>query len=516
MSILVGIDLGTTNTVVSYWKRGKAQTIEIDGSNTFPSVISIKDGQVLSGMQAKSRLLIDPANSISSTKRDMGTDAVYTLNGKKMTPIDVSCEILRILKLRVEEKLGEKISQAIITVPAYFKSEQREATLMAAKNAGLEVLRLIPEPTAAAIAYGLNQGKAQTIMVYDLGGGTFDISIMKVKGNDFEVIAVDGDSRLGGDDFDDAISKLLYKQITKDTGEDVEYKKERPFINARQKVKEASEKAKIELSEKEYIEIIIPNLIGDYSLEFELTLKEYSALIRPLLNKTIDKIKNVLKQAKMTSDDIDRVILVGGSTKSPLVKEIVKREIRDPYMAQNVDEVVSNGAAILAANLGTPEQERADLNLPDIYVKEKTVHSYGIDLIDRESKTKFYNIIAPRGSLLPLRLGMMCYTSRPHQTAVAMNVYRGECKELSSNEKLGSLILNISTKQKYQVPVGAIFEIDENMIITFTSVELGNNNYTKDIIDDAECNDEILNIKAIDQLISENKIKYNQVNIDAK
>jgi len=516
MSIIVGIDLGTTNSVVSYWKRGKAQTIEIDGSNTFPSVISIKDGQVLSGMQAKSRLLIDPSNSIASTKRDMGTDAVYTLNGKKMTPIDVSCEILRILKLRIEEKLGEKISKAIITVPAYFKSEQREATLQAARNAGLEVLRLIPEPTAAAIAYGLNQGKAQTIMVYDLGGGTFDISIMKVMGNDFEVVAVDGDSRLGGDDFDDAISKLLYKQITKDTGEDVEYKKERPYINARQKIKEASEKAKIELSEKDYIEIIIPNLIGDYSLEFELTIKEFSSLIRPLLNKTIDKMKNVLNQAKMTSDDIDRVILVGGSTKSPLVKEIVKREIRDPYMAQNVDEVVSNGAAILAANLGTPKQERNDLNLPDIYIKEKTVHSYGIDLIDMDSNVKYYHVITPRGSLLPLRTGMICCTAMPYQSGVTTNVYRGESRKLSSNEKIGSLTLKISTPQKDYVSVGAIFEIDENMIIKFTSVELGNNSYTDNIIDDALGNDGILNIKDIDQLILENKIKYEQVDIDAK
>lgn len=514
MAITVGIDLGTTNSVMSYWHRGRANTITIDGMNTFPSVLSFKNGNIIAGYQAKSRMLMDPANTIGSTKRDIGTDTKYRIGGQSITPITVATEVLKNMKQKAEEQLKDKIEDAVITVPAYFTSEQREATLQAARNAGLNVLRLVPEPTAAAIAYGLNENKNQTIMVYDLGGGTFDVSILKVTGNNFDVIAVDGDARLGGDDFDAAIAKLLYKKVREETGVDLNLNKEREYMAARQKVREAAEKAKIELSEKEIVEIILPNLFEDYYLEYELSRKEYLKLIGPLLDKTIEKMKNVLKQAKLTADDIDRVILVGGSTKAPIIKELVKREIREPYIAPNVDEVVSNGAAILAVTLSTPDMSMGYDNLPDIVIKEKVVHSYGIDMLDSNDKL-YYNIIVPRGSVLPAKSGILGFTSKPYQRDVYMNIFRGESKTLSENEKLGGLSLPIDNPEKNQTPVGAIFEIDENMIIKFRSVDLNKTSLKDEIIDFAYENAGLLDLDSVENLIRKNQVAYREVKIDA-
>lgn len=513
MAITVGIDLGTTNSVMSHWHKGRTSTVTIDGMNTFPSVISYKNGNIIAGYQAKARVLMDPSNTIGSTKRDIGTDTKYHVGGRSITPVFIATEVLKAMKQKAEDQLKDKIEDAVITVPAYFTSEQREATLVAAKNAGLNVLRLVPEPTAAAIAYGLNENKNQTIMVYDLGGGTFDVSILKITGNKFDVIAVDGDARLGGDDFDAAIGKLLLKKVKEDTGVDLNLNKEREYMAARQKVREAAEKAKIELSEKEIVEIILPNLFEDYYLEYELSRKEYLKLIQPLLDKTIQKMKNVLKQARITADDIDRVILVGGSTKAPIIKELVKKEIREPYIAPNVDEVVSNGAAILAATLGAPDVSLGYDNLPDIVVKEKVVHSYGIDLLDEDDKL-YYHIIVPKGSLLPVKEGTLAFTSKPYQKSVYMNIFRGESTTLSKNEKLGGLSLPIDNPEKGQTPVGAIFEIDENMIIKFRSVDLNRTSSQEELIDFAYENNGLLHLNKVDDLIRKNQVTYREVKVD--
>lgn len=520
MAISIGIDLGTTNSVVSYWNRGKVETINIDSRPTFPSVISYKDGQIISGYQAKSRLLLDPNNSVSSSKREIGNkNASYTIGGKNITPTDVAYEILKAIKEKVEYNLGESISSAVVTVPAYFTSEQREATLEAAKRAGLNVLRLVPEPTAAAISYGLNQCKDQTIMVYDLGGGTFDISILKVRGNDFEVLAVDGDSRLGGDDFDNVILNYLYDVVREELGINISLKKDRKYMEAKQKMKEACEKAKIELSDAEYTDILIPNLIDDYCLDVELNRESYYKMIEPILNKTIDKMKSVLNYAKLSNDDIDRVILVGGSTKSPIIKELVKREIKDPFVAPNVDEVVSHGAAILAFNLDTPD-DMLNANTPNIKVTEKIVHSYGIDLLNSKDEL-YYSVLLKKGMEIPISKCVLTYTSTPFQERTVMNVIRGEYyNDLDNNEKLGKLEINISKPNINHIPFGTIFEIDENMIIHFTNIELGYKNpITQDLVSNAKrdlLSKELptLDIDEIRNLIDKNLVNYKYLKIE--
>lgn len=518
MSIVIGIDLGTTNSVVSYLKRGKAEVIPIDGKNTFPSVLSIRDGEVIVGSQAKARMLISPKTSVASTKRDIGKDIKYNLETKNLTPEDVAYYILKTLKEKASNVLGEKVEQAVITVPAYFTSEQREATKRAAERAGLGVLRLMPEPTAAALDYGIDQDKDQTIMVYDLGGGTFDISIMKVEKNDFEVLAVDGDSRLGGDDFDEIICSMIYKKVNKELGINIILEKDKKYTSAVVKMKEASEKAKIDLSDLEETEIIIPNLIDDYSFEMALTRKEFNSAVEPLLNRTIAKIYNALKLANLSEDDIDRVILVGGSTKMPIIKEKVKTFIRDPYVAPNVDEVVARGAAIMAGSLYVPDNYKKGPSVSldkEIVVKEKTVFTYGIDMLDQNNNVYFRPIIK-RGTTLPAKGAVLGYTSRPFQDEVVMAVYRGESKCIQENEYLGELSLSIVNASREHLPVCGLFEIDENMIIAFTSVEIPEKEEFSILIAKAQESNGDMNVNLIKKYLNEGKLIGKQINIDAK
>lgn len=513
MSINLGIDLGTSNTVVSYWKNRKINTVSIDGKTTFPSVISIKDDLVLCGMQSKARILIDPSRSISSSKRDIGTNKTYNIDGKLITPREVACEILKVIKDKTEKLLNESIDGVVVTVPAYFTSEQREDTLYAAEKAGLKVLRLIPEPTAAAIAYGLGNNKNEKIMVYDLGGGTFDVSILSVNNNDFDVISVDGDSKLGGDDFDNIICNLIYKKINLDLSIDILLKTDKQHIIAKQRIKEAAEKAKIELSYGNLTEIIIPNLLNNYCLEFELTRDEYNNAIMPIVNKTILKVRDVLNKANLKQDDIDKVILVGGATKMPIIKDVLKNEIKDPYIAGNVDEIVSNGAAILAANLSKIDLRKTSNDLPQIFIKEKTVISYGIGMLDKD-KNLYFNIIIPRGSLLPCKSGIIGFTNHPYQEEVNMTIYRGESVYIDHNEKIGELVLPIFKKSPSDVPVGAIFEVDDNMIIKFTAIEFNNDELDYNIIYDAINNNGILDVERVQNLVCNNKVRYSEVKID--
>ncbi|MEZ5582213.1 MAG: Hsp70 family protein [Candidatus Competibacteraceae bacterium] len=318
MSCAVGIDLGTVNSVVAVYRRGVAETIPIDGRTTMPSVVSFRnDGSVLIGAPAKSRFLLDPANTVASIKCSMGDHTkVYHVGHRALLPVDVSSLILRRLVQGAQEYLGEDVWDAVITVPAYFTEAQREDTKRAGEEAGLNVLRLIPEPTAAAIAYGLDKGRDQTILVYDLGGGTFDVSILQVQGNHFEVKAVGGHSRLGGDDFDQKIMQWAGEQFRAQTGLDVLGSTAREAILARQRLKEATETAKIELSQSEYAAITVPDCMG-YPLDIEIRRSDYDALTAPLLQLTVASIRSVLRDAELLPGDIDRVILVGGSTKNP-------------------------------------------------------------------------------------------------------------------------------------------------------------------------------------------------------
>ncbi|MFQ5633051.1 MAG: Hsp70 family protein, partial [bacterium] len=375
MKFTFGIDLGTTNSVISIYRKGMPETIMIDGRKTFPSVVNFKDKDtMLVGKAAKNRLIIDPEHSVGSVKRWMGDrKKKFKIYGSEYTPVQISSFILKKLTDAAQDEIGEKVEDVIITVPAYFTDLQKEQTRDAGKLAGLNVLRVIPEPTAAAIAYGLDKGKDQIIMVYDLGGGTFDVSILQVKGNKFHVLAVDGDSNLGGDDFDNAIVDYLLDKFKKKTGKDLKNDKSKEALVAKQKLKEAAEKAKWELSEAKSTEILVPEIM-ESAIEETLTLEKYNELIKPALDKTIKKIRAVLKEAGLKAGDINRVILVGGSTRNSAVKEIVSNEIKEPYTSEKVDEQVSHGAAILGSSLSSPE---ADYTPVQLDVIDLTAHSLG-------------------------------------------------------------------------------------------------------------------------------------------
>lgn len=508
MSVIIGIDLGTTNSAAAYMKRGKVEIIPIDGKNTMPSVISFRNDEIVVGDVAKSRLLIDPKNCIASSKREIGKDIHYNLGGNILTPEDVAFRVLKKIKEKSEEYLGESVEEAVVTVPAYFTSEQRKITKSAAERAGLRVLRLMPEPTAAALDYGIDQNKNQTIMVYDLGGGTFDISIMEVKGNSFEILAVDGDSHLGGDDFDEVISGILYHQVQKDLNVVLSLQKDRKYISAMTKIKEAAEKAKKDLSDMEEVEVILPNLIDDYCLEKVITREEFDDLSKHLVNRTIEKVNSALESINYTEEDIDRVILVGGSTKMPIIRETIMRRIKEPYMAANVDEVVARGAAIMATSLAAPDyQIKSGIDLSKkINVKEKTVFTYGVDMLDIRDNLIFQPIVR-KGALLPVQNGMIGATSKPFQKKVLFNVFRGDNIIPSENEYIGELILKIIEPREEQIPVLVLFDIDENMIIRFRSVEIP---MTREFMEIVECND----VNRIIAYVEMGRLKATEVIID--
>lgn len=465
----VGIDLGTTNSVVSVYRRGTTETVSVEGRSTMPSVISIDGDKMLVGLQAKRRLEIFPEESVASAKRFMGDRTkFFTIGGKSFTPPDISSFILKKLVDEARKSLGDEVSDAVITVPAYFNEEQKKDTKDAAERAGIKVLRLIAEPTAAAVAYALDREKNQTILVYDLGGGTFDVSILRVTGNEFDVIAVDGDSCLGGDDFDQALVKYLAERIDTDTSRSLLTSDARPQRIALQKLKEEAEKAKIELSEHKECEIIIPDILGR-PLEAKITREDFNALIRPMLGRTIEKIRGVLSAAKLTADEIDRVILVGGSTRIPAVQELVSSEIKEPYRSERVDEVVSHGAAVMAASISLPTQDNAPV---EILVKDVTAHTLGIDMIESDGHNLYFQPLIKNNSKLPCSGGKLGQTVRPYQKEVIMNVFRGESRIPSENTRLGELRLPISKPSQNAVPIVARFELDLSGIIHFTAVEL--------------------------------------------
>jgi molecular chaperone DnaK len=508
MNYAVGIDLGTTNSVIAIYRRGSAETLRVDGRSTMPSVVSFReDKSILVGQAAKSRLLIDPENSVASSKRFIGDRSKkYSLGGMSLTPVNIASLILKNLVENARKELNNtEIWDAVITVPAYFTEAQKEDTKRAGEEAGLNVLRLLPEPTAAAIAYGLDKEKDQTLMVYDLGGGTFDVSILTVKGNSFQVQAVGGDSQLGGDDFDYAIVDWVTKDFRAKTGIDLLTEKGKAAMSARQRLKEAAENAKIELSQSDRAMITVPDCLG-HPIDLEITLTQYNRLIEPMLRHTVDCMKSVLRDAKLSADEIDRVILVGGSTKNRAVREIVAREIKEPYTSERVDEVVAHGAAILAASLYSPDEISMD-------VSEKTSHSLGIDMLS--DNAKIFQAIIPRQTTYPCRLGILGFTNRPYQEEVLIGVFRGENIEPQKNTYLGELSLPVSPPQGEQIPVGAIFDLDADGIIHFTAVQFPNNTSSSQLINYALENDGGLDLTVTDALIRRGEAKTRSTQIES-
>lgn len=512
MAYAVGIDLGTTNSIVSIYRRGIPETVAIEGRANVPSIVSFRnDGSVLVGHAAKARLLLDPENTVSSVKRFMGDrKKTYKIGRKSLTPTDISSLVLKKLVEGARKTLGEDIWDAVITVPAYFTEGQREATRKAGEEAGLNVLRLTPEPTAAAIAYGLDKGKDQTIMVYDLGGGTFDVSILQIRGNKFEVKAVGGDTHLGGDDLDHAIMEWVNNKFSKVTGKDILKDKSRDAAMARQRLKEAAETAKIELSQSERAVISIPECMG-HPIDMEISLKEYNEIISPLLKRTVMCMHSVLKDARLKPVDIDRVILVGGSTKNRSVREIVAREIKEPYVSDRVDEVVSHGAAIVASSMFLPEEDALPIEISDV-----TGHSLGIAMVDDYDKL-FFKPIIQRQTSYPCKRGCLGFTVRPNQTSVLMRVFRGENMDPEKNTLLGELELPVTPPSPEYVPLGAVFELDKDGIIHFTAVRLpAMDTYElKQIYDYYQSNKE-LDIDRVDTLIKSGKVTTRSVDINSK
>jgi molecular chaperone DnaK (HSP70) len=437
MPSAVGIDLGTINSVAAVYRHGRVDTIPIDGRPSMPSVVSFgTDGGILVGAPAKAALLLDPVNTVASVKRFMGDRSkIYRVGGRELSPVDISSMILRRLAQGAREYLGEAVRQAVITVPAYFTEAQRADTKRAGEEAGLHVLRLIPEPTAAAIAYGLDQGRDQIIMVYDLGGGTFDVSILRVRRNHFEVQAVGGDNRLGGDDFDREIMRWAGERFRAATGLDVLGSTTSEALLARQRLKQAVEVAKIELSQGGNAALVVANCMGQ-PLTLEIKQSTYHALIAPLLQRTVGAMRQALRDAGLRAADIDRVILVGGSTHNRAVRELITHEIREPCVADQVEAAVAHGAAIMAANLLLPE---AGDTVP-IQVSNVTGHSLGVDMLN-ERKELIFQALIPRQTRYPCRRGHLGFTHRPLQDQVVMTVYRGEDRDPKKNSYLGRLTL---------------------------------------------------------------------------
>lgn len=512
----VGIDLGTTNSVVSVYRKGVAETLSIEGRNTLPSVVSFRNGEILVGNQAKTRLLADPENTVGSAKRFMGDPhKKFVIEGKEHSPVDISSYILRKVVDGASEALGTKVTKAVVTVPAYFNEAQKLDTRKAAEKIGLEVLRLIPEPTAAAISYGLDKGKDQLILVYDLGGGTFDVSVLKVEGNSFTVIAVDGNSKLGGDDFDQILVEHLAGLFKKQSGIDLYvpggvaigkfgHGVPKEKLVALQQLKETAEMAKKELSETLSSEIIIPSLMG-HPFSAVITRDQFVRMTEHLLQSTIEKVQSVLKAARLTERDIDRVILVGGCTRLPRVRELITAEIKGPYTSERVDEIVSNGAAIMAANLFLPVE---DADKTPIEVTNVQAHSLGIDMKNERMELEFMPII-PRNVSLPCKGGVLGQTIDKYQPAVCIKVFRGENRDPYQNEYLGELVLHISKPSDWKIPVAAVFELDADGILNFTAVEIVLNQQTIPYLEKATKDNSIIlkDLDALDELVHQGAAK---------
>lgn len=463
MGKVIGIDLGTTNSCVAVMEGGEPVVIaNSEGNRTTPSVVGIsKTGERLVGQVAKRQAITNSENTVMSIKRHMGTNYKVSIGGKEYTPQEISAMILQKLKADAEAYLGETVSQAVITVPAYFSDAQRQATKDAGKIAGLEVLRIINEPTAAALAYGLEKDSDQKIMVYDLGGGTFDVSILEIGDGVFEVLATSGNNRLGGDDFDEKVMNYLADEFQKENGIDLRQDK-----MALQRLKEAAEKAKIELSGVTSSNVNLPFITADTTgpkhLDITITRAQFDALTSDLVEKTMEPTRNALRDANLSPSDIDKVLLVGGSSRIPAVQEAVQKFIgKEPHKGINPDECVAIGASIQAGVLAG--------DVEDLVLLDVTPLSLGI-----ETMGGVFTKLIERNTTIPTNKSQVFSTAADGQTSVEVHVLQGEREMAAYNKTLGRFSLNNIPPAPRGVPqIQVSFDIDANGIVKVTAKDLG-------------------------------------------
>lgn len=506
MAKIIGIDLGTTNSCVAVMEGGEPTVIaNAEGARTTPSVVAFtKTGERLIGQVAKRQAVTNPDRTVISIKREMGTNYKVNIDDKSYTPPEISAMVLSKLKADAESYLGEKVSQAVITVPAYFSDSQRQATKDAGKIAGLEVLRIINEPTAAAFAYGMDKENDQKVMVYDLGGGTFDVSILDIGDGVFEVLATNGDTRLGGDDFDEKIIEYLVSEFKKENGIDLSGDR-----MAMQRLKEAAEKAKIELSGVTTSNINLPFITADATgpkhLDITLTRAKFNELTSELVERTIIPTKKALSDAGLTTNDIDKVLMVGGSSRIPAVNEAVQKLIgKEPHKGINPDECVAIGAAIQAGVLGG--------DVKDIVLLDVTPLSLGIETMGGVC-TK----LIERNTTIPTKKSQIFSTAADNQTSVDIHVLQGEREMARDNKTLGNFMLTGIAPAPRGVPqIEVTFDIDANGIVNVSAKDLGTGQEQKiTITASSNLSDEDIDkaVKEAEQYAEEDKKRKEEIEI---